>query len=255
MTRFARTDTSILGHWWWTIDRWTMAAVALLIVYGVMLTMAASPPVAERLHYEQFHFVRRQLVFLPVAIAIIFAVSLMTPRNVLRLSLVVFAVGIVLMVATLFFGADINGARRWISIAGMSLQPSEFIKPSLAVMTAWAFARQHKSGEPMWRNVAIGLYVLVVALLLLQPDFGMTVVVSAVWFAQVFLAGLPILWVVGDRDRVVHPDLIRISHELTPGSRFAIVEGAGHSAYFERAEAWNAAVLGFIDGVEERPTA
>lgn len=63
-------------------------------------------------------------------------------------------------------------------------------------------------------------------------------------------SGLPILWVVGDRDRVVHPDLIRISHELTPGSRFALVEGAGHSAYFERAEAWNAAVLGFIDGVE-----
>ncbi len=197
MTRFARTDTSILGNWWWTVDRWSMAAVALLIVYGVMLTMAASPPVAERLHYEQYHFVRRQLVFLPVAIAIIFAVSLMTPRNVLRLALVVFAVGIVLMVATLLFGADINGARRWISVAGLSLQPSEFIKPSLAVMTAWAFARQHKSGEPMWRNVAIGLYALVVALLLLQPDFGMTVVVSAVWFAQFFLAGLPIMWVAG----------------------------------------------------------
>jgi cell division protein FtsW len=197
MTRFARTDTSILGHWWWTIDRWSMAAVALLFVYGVMLTMAASPPVAERLHFEQFHFVRRQLVFLPLAIVIMFAVSLMTPRGIRRLAVMVFAVSILLMIATLFFGPEIKGARRWINIAGLSLQPSEFIKPSLAVVTAWAFARQHKSGEPVWRNVAIGLYVLVVGLLLLQPDFGMTVVVSAVWFGQFFLAGLPMMWVAG----------------------------------------------------------
>tara|TARA_R110000787_G_scaffold35825_1_gene91745 strand:- start:1039 stop:2160 length:1122 start_codon:yes stop_codon:yes gene_type:complete len=197
MTRFARTDTSVLGNWWWTIDRWTMAAVALLLVYGVMLTMAASPPVAERLNYEQFHFVRRQLVFLPVAMAIMFAVSLMTPRGIRRLALAVFAVGILLMIATLFFGPEIKGARRWINIGGLSLQPSEFIKPSLAVLTAWAFARQHETGDAVWRNAAIGLYLLVVCLLLMQPDFGMTVVVSAVWFGQFFLAGLPILWVAG----------------------------------------------------------
>jgi len=197
MTRFARTDTSVLGNWWWTVDRWSMAAITLLIVYGVMLTMAASPPVADRLHIDQYHFVRRQLFFLPLAVAIIFTISLSSPRNVRRLALAIFCVSILLMIATLLIGPEIKGARRWLSLGGISLQPSEFVKPSLAVLTAWAFARQHATGEPVWRYVAIGLYALVVGLLLLQPDFGMTVVVSAVWFGQFFLAGLPMALVAG----------------------------------------------------------
>ena len=63
-------------------------------------------------------------------------------------------------------------------------------------------------------------------------------------------SGLPLLWIVGEQDRVVPAELVRISHEITPGSRYVAVPDAGHSAYFERAAAWNVEVLAFVDGVE-----
>ena len=195
MTAFTRKDTSLLGRWWWTIDHWTLAAIALLIGFGIMMTMAASPPVADRLGYDSFHFVRRQLFYLPIALAALIGVSLMSPRGIRRFATGLFVLSLVLLVATFFFGTEIKGARRWISIAGLSLQPSEFVKPTFAVVTAWLFAVRGDNGKEIGRPAAIVLYGFVVSLLILQPDFGMTGVVSAVWFTQFFLAGLAMLWV------------------------------------------------------------
>lgn len=195
MSAFTRTDTSLLGKWWWTVDRWTMAAVALLIACGIMLTLAASPPVAERLNLTSYHFVQRQIIFLPLAIAVLFGTSLLSLRGVRRMSIAVFCIGLVMLFATFIIGTEINGAKRWISIAGISLQPSEFIKPSFAVLAAWLFAMPRTEKHDIGQLMSIGLFVLVISLLLLQPDFGMTVVVSAVWFTQFFLAGLPVIWV------------------------------------------------------------
>ncbi len=197
MTAFTRTDTSLLGKWWWTIDHWTLAAVALLIGFGVMMTMAASPPVADRLGYESFHFVRRQLVYLPIALVFLIGASLMSPLGIQRFAIGFFVISLVLLVATFFFGTEIKGAQRWITISGVSLQPSEFIKPTFAIITAWLFAMKSKTGKNIGQTTAVVLYGLVVSFLLLQPDFGMTVVVSAVWFTQFFLAGLPLVWVAG----------------------------------------------------------
>src|SRR5690606_37948460 len=129
MIAFARTDTSIMGRWWWTVDRWTVAAIALLIVFGVMLTMTASPPVADRLGYDSFHFVRRQLAYLPLAVTLLVGVSLLSPRGVRRLAIGLFAVSCAAVAPTVAFAPEINGARRWIAFAGMTLQPSEFLKP------------------------------------------------------------------------------------------------------------------------------
>ena len=77
MTTFARTDRSVLGRWWWTVDRWTLAAVITLMLSGVVLIMAASPPVAERIGADSFHFVRRHFVFLVPAVGLLLAVSLL----------------------------------------------------------------------------------------------------------------------------------------------------------------------------------
>ena len=197
MTAFTRTDTSLLGRWWWTIDHWTVAAVALLIGFGIMMTMAASPPVADKLNLDSFHFVRRQLIYLPIAIIILISISLMSPRGILRFAIGLFLLSLILLIATFFIGLEIKGAKRWISLLGVSFQPSEFIKPTFAVVTAWLFAMRGDNGANIGRPAAIVLYGLVISLLLLQPDFGMTVVVSAVWFTQFFLAGLPLVWVAG----------------------------------------------------------
>jgi cell division protein FtsW len=195
MILLGRTDTSVIGRWWWTVDRWTMAALAALVAIGALLIMAASPAVAERIGADHFHFVRRQFVFLPPALLVIFGVSLLSPRNVRRLACLGFLGAVVLMALTLVAGQEIKGATRWISLAGISIQPSEFVKPCFAVVAAWMFSEQRLSETFPGNAVAVGLYLLVAALLLLQPDVGMTLVVSSVWFVEFFLAGLPVLWV------------------------------------------------------------
>ncbi|HIJ38204.1 MAG TPA: FtsW/RodA/SpoVE family cell cycle protein, partial [Rhodospirillaceae bacterium] len=195
MITLSRTDTSVIGRWWWTVDRWTMASVAMLAGVGAMLILAASPAVAERIGTDHFHFVRRQFVFLPPALLVIFAVSLLSPLQVRRLACLGFIGALLMMAATLLLGQEIKGATRWITLAGISIQPSEFVKPTFAVVAAWMFAEQRLNENFPGNAVSLGLYFLVAALLLLQPDVGMTLVVSSVWFVEFFLAGLPLVWV------------------------------------------------------------
>jgi len=192
---FARIDQRPVARWWWTVDRWTLGALVVLIFFGTVMSMAASPPVAERLGYSPLHFTERQLATVPFALAIMFGVSLLPPRTVRRVALVAFAVSFVLLVLTFVIGAEIKGARRWINLPGLSLQPSEFVKPSFAVLAAWLFAEQkEKPGFP-GNAISIALCLAVVGMLVKQPDLGMAVVVAAVWFGQFFLAGLRLYWV------------------------------------------------------------
>jgi cell division protein FtsW len=196
MTSFSRTDRSLLGRWWWTVDRWTLATVGLLIGIGAMMILAASPAVATRIKLDSFSLVRHHFALLPVALAAILGVSLMNARQVRRLAACGFVLFLGLTALTLFYGAEIKGATRWLDIGGFSLQPSEFVKPCFAVVAGWMFAAEHGQNRIPGNAIAILLYLVVVGVLVLQPDFGMTMVVSCTWFAQFFLAGLALVWVV-----------------------------------------------------------
>jgi cell division protein FtsW len=194
--RFDRTSTGVVAKWWWTVDRPTLLALFILISIGAVLVTAASPAVAVRIGVNPFHFIHRQHLFLVLSLFVLFAVSMQSPQNVRRLAVVGFLLSIALMLLLPFMGAETKGARRWLTLAGVSVQPSEFLKPCMAVVMAWIFhLRNQYVGFPGWR-IAIGTYVVVVALLLVQPDLGMTIVVSAMWALQFFLAGLPFIWVV-----------------------------------------------------------
>jgi cell division protein FtsW len=195
MTTFARTDTSILGRWWWTVDRWSLAAIALLIGFGTLLALASSPAVAERIGVDELHFVKRHLALLPLAIGLIVGVSLLIPVQIRRLACVGFAGCLVLLLLTPLIGTEIKGSYRWISVAGFSLQASEFVKPTFAVATAWLLSEAARDRRFPGLPLAIGAFAAVVVLLLLQPDLGQTFVVTSVWLAQMFLAGMP-LWLV-----------------------------------------------------------
>lgn len=192
MIAVPRTDSSVFGRWWWTVDHWTLWAVAILIGFGAALTLAASPAVADHLGLDPFYFARRQFVILPAAAAIMVAVSLMPPQWVRRFALAVLFVALAGVIATLFAGTEIKGARRWIGAGGFSIQPSEFVKPCFAVVTAWLLSRRRLAGNPAVGGAAIGSFAAIVLLLALQPDLGMTAVVTFVWLGQVFLAGMPL---------------------------------------------------------------
>jgi len=191
---FSRTDRSVLGRWWWTVDRPMLTALLVLIGLGIMLVTTASPPVALRIGVSEFHFVIRHIVFLVPALVLLLGLSLLSPKSVWRLATIILGFSILGLILVLFTGTEVKGAQRWISIFGFSIQPSEFMKPSFAVLSAWFLSRSREQPGFPGQWVATGLFGLIVMLLLLQPDIGQTVVTAAIFGAQICLAGLP-LWI------------------------------------------------------------
>lgn len=193
----SRAERTAFADWWWTVDRWMLGAFAVLMVGGIVLSLAASPPVATRIGLDAFHFVNRHVMYLVPALVVLLATSFLTAQRVRRVALIVFVASLALVVATLFFGAEVKGARRWIVIAGLNIQPSEFLKPAFVILVAWLFAESTRKPEMPANTIALALLILVVAMLVLQPDFGQTMLVAIIWGALFFMAGMRLIWVVG----------------------------------------------------------
>ena len=194
LSREVRTPFS---EWWWTVDKPLLAAILALMLTGVILSLAASPPVAARLGLDPFHFVNRHIVYLLPTIAVLLMTSWLSPRHLRRVALVVFLISLCLVALTPFFGAEIKGARRWLVIASVNIQPSEFLKPAFVVLIAWLFAESTRRPEMPANTVALALLLVVVTLLVMQPDFGQTMLIALVWGALFFMAGMRLIWVGG----------------------------------------------------------
>lgn len=195
MSTFARIDRSELGRWWWTVDRWSLCAIVLLVGLGAIMLLAASPAAGERIGLDSFYLAKRQLFLIPFALALLAATSLMSPRWTRRVAVIGLCLSIALCVLALLVGSEIKGATRWISVLGFSLQPSELMKPCFAVTTAWMFAACKDDPAVPGTYIAAAIWVVCGGLLLLQPDVGQFFVLSSIWGVQFFLSGLPLVWV------------------------------------------------------------
>ena len=191
----SRADRGVFAEWWWTVDKYLLFSMLALMIIGVVLSLAGSPPVAERIGLDSFHFTERHVAFLVPTIGIMLATSLLSPRDARRAALIVFVISIVLMFATLFIGQEVKGARRWINLAGFSLQPSEFMKPAFVLLCAWLFTEHERRSDIPGNIFAILLLTIVVALLVAQPDLGQTMLVVIAWSSVFFMAGLSWYWI------------------------------------------------------------
>ncbi len=193
---FARSDRSRIGVWWWTTDPWLLGATAALIALGVLLQFGTSPAAASRLGIAwPFHFAVRQCLFAAGGTAILLAAAMLSPRGVRRAAFFVYLAAIGMMFALPFLGHIAKGATRWVEFAGFTLQPSEFMKPALIVLIAWMFAEGQKGEGVPGVSIAFGLYTVAVALLLIEPDIGQTVLITAAFGAAFFMAGVPMTWI------------------------------------------------------------
>jgi cell division protein FtsW len=193
----SRVDRTPFADWWWTVDRLILTALLGLMLAGIILSLAASPPVAARLGLEPFYFVNRHMLYLVPALPVLFITSFLGDRTIRRLALVVFITSLVLVALTLFYGPEVKGARRWIVILGVNLQPSEFLKPAFVILIAWLFGESANRPEMPANTIALALLLAAVAALVLQPDFGQTMLLALVWGALFFIAGMRLIWVVG----------------------------------------------------------
>ncbi len=192
----SRLDRSPVALWWWTVDRWFLAAFLSLMGLGIVLSFASSPAVAERIGLDSFHFAIRQIIFTMPAAAVMIAVSFLDSRQIRRMALVMLGIMLVMMVAVLFIGVEVKGARRWALLAGISIQPSEFLKPAFVVICAWLFAEHDRQPDIPSNLFAMILLGLFVTLLVAQPDLGQTVLVLGTWGAMFFIAGMSWFWII-----------------------------------------------------------
>ena len=193
----SRAQRTPFAAWWWTVDRLQLAAVSAVMLGGIVLSLAASPPVAARLGLDPFYFVNRHVMYLIPALAVLLATSFLSPRHIRRLALVVFAVSFCMVLLTPFIGAEVKGARRWIVLLGLNIQPSEFLKPAFVILIAWLFAESAKKPEVPANSFALLLLFGSVIALVRQPDFGQTMLIALVWGALFFMAGMRLIWVIG----------------------------------------------------------
>lgn len=195
MAVLSRADKSPLSRWWWTVDRSIIVSALSLMALGIVLAMAASPPVANRLGLPDFFFVQRQAIFLPAVALLLIATSFLNPRYVRRGALALFVFSFVMMIVVLGFAPEFKGARRWIDVFGVSIQPSEFIKPAYIILAAWLMSEAQVKKVP-GRMLALAIFALIAGLLFLQPDVGQLALLGAATVALLFLSGIPWLLVI-----------------------------------------------------------
>ena len=192
--RLSRADHSLLSDWWFTVDRVLLAAILTLVGAGLVLSLAASPAIAVKRGLGPYYYVERHALFAVLAVAVMLMLSLLDPRRLRRAALAILAVSLVLMALVLVIGPEINGAHRWIRVLGYSLQPSELAKPAFVFLTAWLLAEGQRRPDVPATAISVGLYLAFAALLVVEPDFGQTLLVTGVWGLLFFISGLPLRW-------------------------------------------------------------
>lgn len=193
----SREERTPFTEWWWTVDKPLLGAILVLMLTGVILSLAASPPVATRIGLDPFHFFSRHVMFLAPSFMVLVGVSFLSPRSIRRSALIIFTISIILIVVTLAIGPEVKGSRRWITLLGVNIQASEIAKPSFVVIAAWLFAESTKRPEMPATSMALVLLLMLVSLLVMEPDFGQTMLILMVWGSLFFIAGMRMIWVFG----------------------------------------------------------
>jgi len=188
-----RDTEPVLPAWWRTIDKWSFSCVLLLCGVGILLGLAASPPLAEKNGLPPFHYVQRQVFFGGLALVAMVITSMMRPDLVRRLSVIGFLGAFVALALLPVLGTDFGkGATRWYSLGVASVQPSEFLKPAFVVTTAWMIAASQQINGPPGRSWSFVLMMVILGFLALQPDFGQAALVLFSWGVMYFVAGAPV---------------------------------------------------------------
>jgi cell division protein FtsW len=203
-TQPARAGDPILPRWWRTVDRWTITGVMALFGIGLLLGLAASPPLADKNGFQPFHYVQRQAFFGTVAMAAMILVSMLSPRQVRRIGVAGFVLAFLALLFLPLFGTDFGkGAVRWYSLGFGSFQPSEFLKPCFVILAAWLMAASQEIDGPPGKAWSLVIAAVVALLLVFQPDFGQAALVLFSWGVIYFVAGAPFLLLTGIAGAVV----------------------------------------------------
>lgn len=188
---FDRKNLNIVKKWWLDIDKVNYLLILFVIIFGLFMTVTSSPAVAMRIGVENMFFVKKQLIFTFISLILFTTISFLNQNQIKVLAILGLGLFMFFLVAVLSVGFEIKGSKRWMSIAGFTLQPSEFAKVFFLIFNAFILSKLQKERALIKYGVSVGIYLFIVSLLILEPDFGMTLIVSITWMAQLFVFGLP----------------------------------------------------------------
>ena len=192
MLRISRTNTGPVGEWWFTVDRYMLFGIIFLGLSGLFFSLAVSPVEAGHLKANQYYFLIKQSVFLLISITLMITISILPKEFTRKISLILFIFSLLGVLLTLIIGLSSGGASRWISVFGIiTIQPSEFLKPCLIILSAWFFARSKEEQNSKYSLIPGLLFILVAILLMLQPDLGQTILLFITILCLVFVQGFP----------------------------------------------------------------
>ncbi len=194
---FDRKQLNFLKRWWIDVDKINFLLIISIIVFGLIMTASSSPAIAKRIEVDKFFFLKKQLIFAVIAIFFLIAISFLNQIQIKIFGLFGLFGAILLLILVLMIGLEAKGSKRWLVIAGFTLQPSEFAKTFFIVFNAYLLQRLDYRDWRLKYGISAGLYFLIALLLILQPDFGMTLSLTILWLAQLFIYGIPLIIVFG----------------------------------------------------------
>ena len=197
MLRISRTNIGPVGLWWYTVDRWMLFGLILLGFIGLFFSLAVSPAEAISIKTDTYFFLTRHLIYCFISLFFLIIVSILPAGKIRKLSLIIFIGSLIGIFLTLTVGINSGGASRWLPIFGFTIQPSEFLKPSLVIVVSWFLARARLEGNTSLQIIPAILLFLSIFLLLQQPDVGQTILIIITVMGLMFFNGLPWKIVIG----------------------------------------------------------
>ena len=197
MLRISRTNIGPVGLWWYTVDRWMLFGLILLGFIGLFFSLAVSPAEAISIKTDTYFFLTRHLIYCFISLFFLIVVSILPAGKIRKLSLIIFIGSLIGIFLTLTVGINSGGASRWLPIFGFTIQPSEFLKPSLVIVVSWFLARARLEGNTSLQIIPAILLFLSIFLLLQQPDVGQTILIIITVMGLMFFNGLPWKIVIG----------------------------------------------------------
>ena len=197
MLRISRTNIGPVGLWWYTVDRWMLFGLILLGFIGLFFSLAVSPAEAISIKTDTYFFLTRHLIYCFISLFFLIVVSILPAGKIRKLSLIIFMGSLIGIFLTLTVGINSGGASRWLPIFGFTIQPSEFLKPSLVIVVSWFLARARLEGNTSLQIIPAILLLLSIFLLLQQPDVGQTILIIITVMGLMFFNGLPWKIVIG----------------------------------------------------------
>ncbi|MCH9845565.1 MAG: FtsW/RodA/SpoVE family cell cycle protein [Alphaproteobacteria bacterium] len=184
----------ILRVWFAELDRWSLMLILMLLAMGVVMSFSVAPEVAVRLKIPPYYIAIKHLFFAFISLGTLLCVSLCNQRMIKRIAVYMLLMSFMMLIFVNFWGESFNGSHRWLRVFGLTLQPSEFVKPAFAIIAAWLLTMQSR-GEPVPGIIIIWvIYLILTLLLLLQPDVGQTIFLTLIFLVQWFVAGMPVMY-------------------------------------------------------------